>query len=190
MLKRQWRVMTNNDQHLKEVFPAPPLVAYRVPPNLRTKLIRSKLPPENTRQKRQLNGMKKCLNCPICPFVVEGKLVKSKASSEVVQINAPVTCQTKNIIYCISCIKCREQYIGTSERTLQKRFSEHRDYVKNEHLNKATGWHFNKKGHSVADMTVSIVEKVYSSNESLRLERESHYINKFNTKYKGLNRVS
>ena len=135
--------------------------------------------------------MRKCLNCPICPFVSEGKLVKSTATSLVVQINAPVTCQTKNIIYCITCKKCHEQYIGTgtSERSLQKRFSEHRDYVKHEDLNKATGWHFNRKGHSVSDMMVSIVEKVFSTNEALRLERENHYINQFNTKYKGLNRV-
>ena len=60
--------------------------------------------------------------------------------------------------------------------------------MKHENLNKA-GWHFNKKGHSVSDMIVSIVEKVFSTNEALRLERESHFINKFNTKYKGLNRV-
>ena len=44
--------------------------------------------------------------------------------------------------------------------------------MKNEHLNKATGWHFNKKGHSVSDMKVSILEKVFSTDEALRLERE------------------
>ena len=182
--------MIMNDQHLKQVFTAPPLVAYRVPANLRKKLIRSKLTPENVRPKRQLNGMKKCRNCPICPFVCEGKLVRSNETPEVVQITAPVNCQTKNIIYCITCKKCSEQYIGTSERTLQKRFSEHRDYVKNENLSQATGWHFNKKGHSVSDMSVTIVEKVFSDNESLRLERESHYINRFNTKYQGINKNS
>ena len=181
--------MTQTDQHLKEVFPAPPLVAYRVPPNLRVKLIRSKLPPIQTRQKRQINGMKKCLNCPICPFVSEGKVVKATVTSATVDINSPVTCQTTNIIYCITCNKCRQQYIGTSERSLQKRFSEHRDYVKNEHLNKATGWHFNKKGHSVSDMKVTILEKVYSPDEALRLERENHYINLFNSKYCGINRI-
>ena len=190
IMKSEWRVMTNNDPRLREVFPAPPLVAYRVPANLRVKLIRSKLPPIQTRTKRQLNGMKKCLRCPICPFVMEGKAVKSTATTACVEINSAVTCQTSNIIYCITCNKCKEQYVGTSERTLQKRFSEHRDYVKGEHLDKATGWHFNKKGHSVSDMKVSILEKVFSSDETLRLERESHFIKMFNSFYKGINKSS
>ena len=190
IMKKQWRVMTNNDPRLKEVFPAPPLVAYRVPPNLRVKLIRSKLPPIQVREKRIINGMKKCLKCPICPFVKECKVVKATATTACIEINSAVNCQTTNIIYCITCNKCNEQYIGTSERSLQKRFSEHRDYVKNEHLSQATGWHFNKKGHSVSDMRVTILEKVFSLDEALRLERESHFIKMYNTFYKGINKSS
>ena len=134
--------------------------------------------------------MKKCMNCPICPFVTEGKIVKSSKSDFVQEINAVVNCQTKNIIYCITCTNCDEQYIGQSERTLQARFSEHRDYVKHEKVEKACGWHFNKKGHSVHNMRVTVLEKVHSTDEVLREERESMYIKKFNSKYKGINRSS
>ena len=133
--------------------------------------------------------MKKCLNCPICPFVVESRIVKSTATDAVVELNAAVTCQTRNIIYCITCTKCKEQYIGQSERSLQNRFSEHRDYVKQEKVGKATGWHFNKKGHSVHDMKVSILEKVHTRDDLQREERESMYISLFNTKYRGINRL-
>ena len=31
ILNKHWRVMINNDPHLKDVFPAPPLVAFRKP---------------------------------------------------------------------------------------------------------------------------------------------------------------
>ena len=88
----------------------------------------------------------------------------------------------------MECKKCNEQYIGESERTIQTRFSEHKGYVTNEHLSKATGDHFNQKGHKVSDMEITIVEKVYSNDELFRREREKMYINKFNTKYKGINR--
>ena len=114
--------------------------------------------------------MKKCLNCPICPFVVESRIVKSTATDTVVELNAAVTCQTRNIIYCITCTKCKEQYIGQSERSLQNRFSEHRDYVKQEKVGKVTGWHFNKRSHSVHDMMVSILEKVHTRDD---LQREN-----------------
>ena len=80
------------------------------------------------------------------------------------------------------------QYIGESERSLQERFSEHKAYVTNKQLTKATGAHYNIPGHNVSDMKVIILEKVYSSDPLVRKEREELFIRKFNTKYKGLNK--
>ena len=50
------------------------------------------------------------------------------------------------------------QYVGESEISLQDRFSEHVGYVKNKHLTKATGGHYNLPGHTISDMRVTIVE--------------------------------
>ena len=80
------------------------------------------------------------------------------------------------------------QYIGESERSLQERFSEHKEYVTNKQLSKATGAHYNIPGHNVSDMKVIILEKVFSSDPLIRKEREELFIRKFNTKYKGLNK--
>ena len=177
------------DPYLKDVFPLPPLVAYKRQPNLKDKIIRAKVPDAvRKRPKREIPGMKKCLNCPICPFVKPGNTVKSKVNNYTVDINNAVTCKTRNMIYCISCKRCSEQYIGESERSLQERFSEDRGYVTNGNISKATGLHFNQRGHSVSDMSVTIVEKIYSNNQSFRKEREKMYINKMETKYKGMNR--
>ena len=188
VVQKHWRSMIQ-DPYLKDVFPLPPLVAYKRQPNIKDNIIRAKVPEKGTgRPKREVPGMKRCLNCPICPFVQPGRSVKSTASDYTVDINAAVTCKTRNMIYCISCKKCSEQYVGESERSLQERFSEHRGYVTNKHLTKATGAHFNQRGHSVSDMSVSIVEKVYSKNENFRKEREKMFINKMQTKYRGMNR--
>ena len=182
--------MVENDPHLKEVFPLPPLVAYRRPQNIRDKIVRSKIPSTSKRNKRSVPGMKKCNNCSICPFVKEGKSVQSTFSKCTVDINTSVNCQTRNILYCISCEKCSLQYIGESERSLKERFSEHRGYVVNNLKNKATGEHYNKKGHKVSDMKITIIEKIFSLDPAVRKEREKFYINKFNTKYKGLNKIT
>ena len=80
------------------------------------------------------------------------------------------------------------QYIGESERSIQERFSEHKAYVANRQLSKATGAHFNLPGHSANEMKVSILEKVHSLDPLVRKEREELFIRKFNTKYKGLNK--
>ena len=44
------------------------------------------------------------------------------------------------------------QYIGETGRYAKDRFKEHIGYVENKQLEKATGEHFNLKGHSVSDM--------------------------------------
>ena len=132
--------------------------------------------------------MTKCNNCVICPYVKTGKTVKSAASNLTVDINRPVNCQTKNMLYCISCDKCTMQYIGESERSLQERFSEHRGYVNNGHVSKATGEHFSQKGHKLSDMRVTVLEKIFSTDPAGRKEREKLFIKERNTKYKGMNR--
>ena len=40
---RHWRTM-KQDPYLAEIFPLPPLVAYKRPPNIKDKLIRAKIP--------------------------------------------------------------------------------------------------------------------------------------------------
>ena len=142
---KHWRAMVGSYPHLKDAFPLPPLVAYRRPQNIRDKIVRSKIPGTPIRAKRIIPGMKKCNNCIICPFVRESKTVQSTASKCTVEINRPVNCQTRNILYCITCTKYSLQYIGESERSLKDRFSEHKGYVVNNKLTKATGEHFNQK---------------------------------------------
>ena len=90
----------------------------------------------------------------------------------------------------ITCKKYKVQYIGESELSIKERFSEHLGYVYNEHLDQATEEHFNSKGHLVADMEVTILEKIFSRDPQVRKERESLFIKKFNSKHKGLNKKS
>ena len=55
IVTRHWRTM-HQDPYLADVFPLPPLVAYRRPPNIRDKLIRAKVPellPGRPRKKSQ-----------------------------------------------------------------------------------------------------------------------------------------
>ena len=79
------------DPRLKEIFPEPPLVAYKRPQNIRDKVIRSKVPPlESSRPKRNTPGMKKCHKCAICPFVLESPLAKTTATKFKININYSV----------------------------------------------------------------------------------------------------
>ena len=72
--------------------------------------------------------------------------------------------------------------------SLKERFLEHKGYVNNHIVSKATGLHFNQKGHTISDMEVTVVEKIFNVDPQFRKQREKMFINKFNTNYRGINR--
>ena len=81
-------------------------------------------------------------------------------------------------------------YIGESERKLRDRFIEHKGYVNNKITSKSTGAHFNLKGHSSSDMEIMIIEKIFNNDPQFRKQREKMFIQKFNTRYRGLNKLN
>ena len=93
-------------------------------------------------------------------------------------------------IYMIQCKKyrCEERYIGQTKIIVKFRMAEHRGYITNQVINRATGSHFNLPGHSLADLKFTILEQLKYQYEEYGREREIYFINKFNTFYQGLNR--
>ena len=84
-----------------------------------------------------------------------------------------LNCESSNICYMIECKKddCKDRYIGKTEHTLKARFSHHKGHVNDKQTKRATGYHYNLPGHSVADMKVAILDKVKYSTESYRKPR-------------------
>ena len=185
-------VVVSRDAHLKEVFPEPPLTAFKRQRNLKDILIRAKVPEAIKRNpKRNIKGMIKCnqVYCRACPFIKERKNIKID-SHNAWNINKSVGCISHNIVYIIECDKegCREKYIGETKRTLRFRLAEHRGYVVNKHTDKATGAHFNSPGHSEANLKISVIDQVKKHSDLYRKEREDFFIRKFNTYNDGLNK--
>ena len=124
IVRKHWRTMIQ-DPRLCEIFPLPPLVAYKRPPNIKQKLIRAKIPPPTSRPKRDLKTMKKCFKCAACPFIKEGRKIEATQSNFKIDINVSANWLTTNIIYMLGCKRCPQQYVGESERSLKERFLEH-----------------------------------------------------------------
>ena len=83
---------------------------------------------------------------------------------------------------------CRQRYIGETGRQLRQRIAEHRGYITNQVLTKATGAHWNLPGHSLANLRVTIIEQSKYNNAEYRKEREKHFIRKCYTFNNGINR--
>ena len=184
---KHWRTMTR-DSYIKEVFPRPPLTAYRRQPNLRNLLIRAKVP-KNGNSRRETKGMSKCgKGCTACPYIKEGKSIKINKAEW--KLKRKYDCNSYNLIYAIVCKKekCKETYIGETKRMLKYRLADHCGYIRNKRLDQATGYHFNQPGHSLADLTVTVLEQSKRNNPQYRKQREEYHINRFNTYHKGINK--
>ena len=187
---KHWRSMKVLDPRMSEVFPEPPMVAYRRQKNVKDFLVRSKIPPKPKHQpKRKNNGMKRCgKSCPACPFIKEGKFIKKHKNNW--EIHGNLNCETKNLVYLIECNKetCKLRYVGETEKSLKERLSNHTQKIKTIIPTTATGEHFNEPGHDLSNMTITIIEKIKNQDLNYRREREKFHIKQFNTFYKGLNR--
>ena len=164
--------MVSRDKYLGDVFPSPPLTAFKRQSNIRSYIIRAAVSkgPRRYPQRKQ-RSMTKCNDqyCTACPFIKEGKEVK--INGEPWRINRQLNCKSYNVVYAIICKKdnCKEAYIGETKHMLKSRLAQHRGYIRNKDDSKATGHHFNLPGHSLADLTVTIIEQV---------KNQTHYIEK------------
>ena len=73
--------------------------------------MRAKVPLESSRPKRRDALI---IASPVQP----GKTIRASATTYRHDLEAAVDCQTANLIYCLSCDKCQEQYIGETEKTV------------------------------------------------------------------------
>ena len=187
IVNKHWKTLTK-DPALKDIFPQPPMVAFKQPPNLKRMLCHAKIPVKVTSH-RNLRGMNKCIesSCSICPFVKNSKEIHSTTNNENFPINGSFDCQTTCVVYLITCQKCKKQYVGQTGRQLKNRIQNHIYYTKQN--KETTGSHFNLPGHSQSNISVQVIEKVFPNTPNFRLEREDFWIKKINTTFlKGLNK--
>jgi hypothetical protein len=176
ILHKHWKTMTTDNKMLK-IFPKPPMVAFRQPANLKSMLVRAKLPSKQ-KEKIIILGMKPCHNpCNTCLYVSTTKVAKSSHTKEIDTIKGSFNCNTSGIIYITTCEKCKKQYIGQTGRKLRDRFGEHLYNICQK--KEVTGVHYTSSGHSHWDLKVQVLEKVTPNTPSFRLEREEYWIKKF-----------
>ena len=171
-----------NDPATNNIFPEPPLFAYRRDQNLRGMLV-------NTADRNLPNprpGSFPChrARCRTCQHITADTNLPCPNCS--IKIKESFTCQISNLIYCISCRRCQALYIGETGRTLRERFGEHLRSVTKNMPGFPVAEHFNNHGHSLYDADVRGV-KLCDSNKQ-RKRQEMRLIFKIGTSQpRGLN---
>ena len=186
-----FRILKQDDKTSK-IFQSTPLMAYRRDKNIGDILIRSKLPSTSI----QL-GTTSCNHhkCRTCSHINPSTTIMN--NDKTFTINASFTCSSSCLIYCISCRKCNQLYIGETSRQLNNRFGEHlRNVEKKVHLmeihkndpDSNVSKHFNSADHSTNDMNISGL--TYAATDTIKRKTlEKRIIFKLGTLFPaGLNR--
>ena len=180
---RDLQPIIDNDPTLSKIFPDPPVIAYRQPPNLRNTLVKSKLT-------LQPNGTFPCdgsAKCKCCDHI-DNSDIRVPNSTDIFTPVGHFNCNSSNLVYMIRCRKCADiMYIGETSQKLRKRVGQHRQSINNECVHLPVGEHFNLAGHSSNDMTVRVLKGSLSDTSQRRIS-EQKFILKFDTKNNGLNR--
>jgi hypothetical protein len=66
--------------------------------------------------------------------------------------------------------------------------ADHRGYINKGQAHTATGANYNQPGHSLSDLSVTVLEISRKEDDLYRKEHEKYFINLFNTNYRGLNK--
>ena len=113
---------------------------------------------------------KKCNNkkCKACNHITGGSTFSSFNSNKTFNLKQNIACKSKNLIYLITCRKCKKQYVGQTSRTLAERINNHLSCIR-KHKSTPISLHFNMPDHSLNDFNIQGIELIESKNNIAEL---------------------
>ena len=125
--------------------------------------------------------------CLCCDSIVESNSFQDTTKLNTFFINNNFNCNSTNIIYHITCLKCNKAYVGQTSNKLKDRLNNHRSNIT---LHKPTtiAIHFNEPRHKISDLRIMPIFDLTPYNEIDRLDIEKSYMKNLHTIYpNGLN---
>lgn len=129
-------------------------------------------------------GFWKCgdVRCNTCKKGLFGDTIYITETKKIFKIKQKMTCKTENLIYCVTCQKCKEQYIGETGQELHNRQSGHFSDIRQIKAGLPYARHFLKCG--IENYSIMGIEKVRSRDPLIRKQRELFYKELFKVKMK------
>ena len=161
-------ISLHRDLDLKEIFPRQSITTvYRRQKNLREMLAPSSYPKSVN---SQVNIMMPSNSCDVCKHYLVAKVkFTSKVKSKTHFIKRDLSYNRKNVIYLITCDKCKDKFIGFAV-DFGPRFRVHKSDIKTKKEHCVTSRHFNEdclcSTSPFPYVTVTIVKQVCSEDPS------------------------
>jgi len=116
--------------------------------------------------------------CDLCKNYLDSrKKFTSFATNRSYFIKENVSCKSKNIIYLVSCNKCKVQYVGSTSNEFKVRFRNHKSAMLTNKSTCEVATHFNSIPHQLSDFRFLCIKKINSLDniEDIVLNREAYW---------------
>ena len=169
------------DPSTREVFPEPPITAFRIEKNLSNHLVRASHPQKPT---TLTPGTFPCNRgrCNTCPVVSKNTLINILGpNGNNFTVKQHFTCISSNVVYILVCGRCNSLYVGETKRRLADRVTEHLRSIKQNLQGYPVAAHFNPPSPcSLQDLTVTAAIMCRGSDRD-RLTAENRLIMQLGT---------
>ena len=160
---------------LKELFPRGSIIpSFRRSKNLKELLALSGFKTVNEDQTiHRNNGCLKCdrNRCDLCRNFVESKSFLSFQTGKKYTIHSRLSCDSKNLIYLVSCKKCRLQYVGSTTTDFRIRFRNHKSAMLTKKTTCEVAIHFTRIPHTLGDFPFQCIDQVQAPSGSEEIDR-------------------
>ena len=98
--------------------------------------------------------------CNLCKsYFRESKIFRSSSTEHFYNIRH-VDCKCKNVIYLVTCNKCKVQYVGSTSNEFQVRFCNHKSAMSTKKTTGEVAVHFNNEKHQLSDFEFILIEQI------------------------------
>ena len=179
---RKIHVTLTFDKEHGKVFEDIPIIGFRRGKSLKDLLVRAKVPPLITENRSSGSCLGK--RCLTCPFIESSTSFTSK-KGVTYHIRQPnLNCNSKNVVYLLSCKTCGVQYVGSCTTKFRLRFNNYKS-CNRKHFEQVVPQqnlhsHFDTLGHNgISDFSFTLIDQ--AENEKCLRKRERFWQYKLET---------
>ena len=185
IVKDNWEMLSRSNK-TKPIHDNKLIFSLRRPPNLRSQLVRARTdfhPDPPLKHPSAISGRTYNIcdnkNCRYCPRINTGGKITSPSTKRTYSAKINISCQSSNLVYCMSCKKCGIQYVGQTKRRLMDRFQDHFHKISRNTPGSDIGAHFNSANHrGLEDVEIFVVDFIHCNPESESARKLRHMIEK------------
>ena len=199
-LRTYWLAI-ESDPHLYSKFKVPPMVSYTRSKSLKTLVKNNRFAcpdlivpfpkPLSHFKFNKFQGQahsRTCtsVRCKVCPRLLQHAVIRSR-NNDLYPLDPSLTCTSTCVIYVLTCMHCKKQYVGQTGYSMRCRFAHHTYAFSRVH--KSLYYHFKNIHKSGFDVSITLVERVSDKQE--RLASENGWVARLGTRLpQGLNTIT